>query len=162
MATVQQKNYLTWFAYAAALWSFVFAFISLYWAAGGTVGVATLGDDINSLKNDSWFITLVWLTGFLKILAGFIALSFTRLPKMRNMQKLLTIAAWGIGVMLTLYGGANLAVRAAMRIGWIPTPQTMHSTAAYWHLVLWDPLWLLGGVLFLGCAILLSVKPGRI
>ena len=30
-------------AYGASLWAFVFAAMSFYWAAGGTVGVETIG-----------------------------------------------------------------------------------------------------------------------
>lgn len=159
----QQKgaNHLAWFAYAAAAWSFIFALISFYWAAGGTIGLNTLGDEINSLKGNAWFTTFVWLTGILKVAAGLIALSLVGLFRVKNMHRLINIAAWGIGIFLTLYSGANLAARAAMKLGWLVSPETMHSAAAYWHLVLWDPFWLLGGVLFLGCA-RLSLKPGKV
>jgi hypothetical protein len=44
--------------------------------------------------------------------------------------------------------GANLAVRAVMALGLLAMPESMHSDAARWHLVLWDPWWVLGGVLF--------------
>jgi hypothetical protein len=49
---------------------------------------------------------------------------------------------------MLLYGAANLAVRAAMAAGLLATPGSMHSDAARWHLLLWDPWWVLGGVLF--------------
>jgi len=57
-------------------------------------------------------------------------------------------ATWVAGVGMLLYGGANLAVRAVMAVGLLATPESMHSDAARWHLVLWDPWWVLGGVLF--------------
>jgi hypothetical protein len=53
---------------------------------------------------------------------------------------------------LTLYGGANLGVRALMALGVLETPPSMRSAAATGHLILWDPWFLLGGVLFLAAA----------
>ena len=62
---------------------------------------------------------------------------------------MLLLAAWGMGAFLSLYGESNLTVRALMAVGLMDTPDAMRSAAAYWHLVLWDPWWLLGGILFL-------------
>ncbi len=33
------------------------------------------------------------------------------------------------------------------------TPEVLGEQAARWHLLLWDPVWLLGGVLFLAAAL---------
>jgi hypothetical protein len=35
-----------------------------------------------------------------------------------------------------------------MVAGVVPTPVGLGSTAALWHLLFWDPWWMLGGVLF--------------
>ena len=69
---------------------------------------------------------------------------------------------WSIGTILLLYGGANLAVRALMALGLLETPASMRTVRATWHLVLWDPFFVVGGVLFLLCALVATrSKTGR-
>lgn len=157
--TTTGRLYMVQLAYAAAVWAFLFAASSFYWAAGGTIGISTIGDTITGLSKDSSFITVLWLTGSLKLLAGALVLLLVWPPKRHITYKLVKISVWAAGLIFTLYGGANLAVRGLMGLGILTTPEAMHSQAAYWHLLLWDPYWLLGGVLFLSCA-WLSNKSG--
>ena len=65
---------------------------------------------------------------------------------------MLTVATWLAAVLLTLYGGANVIDHGAMVIGFRDTPEVLGERAARWHLLLWDPVWLLGGLLFLAAA----------
>jgi hypothetical protein len=56
----------------------VFAVPSFYWAAGGTGGLqSTVSPDLVRLAQDrvSWFITLLWITGSMKVFAGLVALA---------------------------------------------------------------------------------------
>jgi hypothetical protein len=93
-------------------------------------------------------VALLWATGVLKVIGGLVALALVQ-PWGRVIPRWMrSTVAWGIGVALILYGGANLAVRALMALGVMETPASMYSTAAQWHLLLWDPWWVLGGVLF--------------
>ena len=138
-----------WVIYTAAAWAFLFAASSFYWAIGGTIGTSTLGDTITGLSKESWFITVLWLTGSLKLLAGALVLLLAWPPKRHIMFKLVKISVWAAGFVFTVYGGANLAVLGLMGIGILATPEAMHSQAAFWHLMLWDPYWLLGGIMFL-------------
>lgn len=133
-----------WPAYAAAGWAAVFAAASFYWAAGGSVGVSTLGD-----VSDRVPTAAVWGTGLLKLTAALLALTLVYPVRAR---RLWTLGVWTTGVICTLYGAANLGVRAVMALGILHTPASMHTSAADWHLMLWDPFWLLGGVLFLAAA----------
>ena len=94
------------------------------------------------------FVALLWATGALKAIAGLLALALIRpwgdvLPSWIPLT-----GTWVAGVGMLLYGGANLAVRALMAVGLLATPESMHSVAARWHLLLWDPWWVLGGALF--------------
>ena len=138
--------------YAAAAWSFVFAALSFYWALGGTSLVRTQSPQILELAANPRFLAVVWLTGLFKVAAGFTALSLAQRWGERVPAQLRQAANWGIGLVLTFYGGANLAVRGLMALGMLRTPASMRSAAARWHLVLWDPWFLLGGVLFLTAA----------
>lgn len=143
-----------WAAYAAGAWAFAFAALSFYWAAGGTAGADTIGDIIKGrpLARDPGFVAILWATGALKALAGLLALALVRPWGRLIPHWTLLTATWGTGALLTLYGGANLAVRGLMAVGVMSTPASMRSVAARWHLVLWDPWWLLGGILFLAAA----------
>jgi hypothetical protein len=45
-----------------------------------------------------------------------------------------------------------------MALGAIDTPDALGTTALPWHLALWDPFWLVGGVLFLAATRTLQSK----
>src|SRR6266542_2164164 len=107
--------------YAAAAWALVFAAMSFYWAAGGSLGSSTMSDTIvePARAREPQFVALLWITGALKTAAGLMAL------------------------------------------GLLATPESMHSDAARWHLVLWDPWWVLGGVLFVIAAWTCGRAPRR-
>ena len=139
----------SWAGYAASVWAFVFAAISIYWAAGGTAGGSTIGPAITGMAHNPAFIVVLWGTGALKLIGGFLALALVwpwgrALPR----QALLT-AAWGGGILMALFGGASWVQECLMVLGVIRIPAGLGSTAALWHVVLWDPWWLLGGILFI-------------
>ena len=138
-----------WAAYVACFWAFGFAAMSFYWAAGGTLGLATQSEQILALAGEPWFVAVVWLTGILKAGVGVLALALVRPWGEKFPRWLLFTATLGAGAVFALYGGANLSVRGLMALGLMETPASMRSVAARWHLLLWDPWWLLGGVLFL-------------
>ncbi len=138
-----------WGAYAACLWAFIFAATSFYWGAGGTLGLRTQSPQILALVDEPWFIVILWATGILKAAVGVLALALVRPWGRKFPRWLLFTAALGVGAFFALYGGANLSVRGLMALGLMETPESMRSAAARWHLILWDPWWLLGGVLFL-------------
>lgn len=140
------------FTYAACIWSFVFAALSFYWALGGTFLSNTQSPQILALTAEPWFLAVVWLTGFLKDLAGLLALSLVQRWGETFPVWLRRAAVWGVGLLLTFYSGANLGARGLMALGILETPASMRSAAATWHLILWDPWFLLGGVLFLAAA----------
>lgn len=138
--------------YLAAIWALLFAAASFYWAAGGKIGLDTLGDTINDLNNDSTFVAFVWLTAIVKLAMVGLAV-FLLYPRHGFIpHKLVRIGAWTAGIVCVVYGGLNLAARGVMALGVIPTPESMYSTAATWHLLLWDPWWVLGGILFIWAA----------
>jgi hypothetical protein len=138
-------------AYAAAAWAFAFAAISAYWALGGTVGVKTIAADIGrvALANDP---RVVGVTAAAKAIAGLLVLSLAR-PWGHLLPRWLRLAAvWIAGAVFALYGVANLIDHGRMVAGLRATPEILGERAARWHLLLWDPWWLLGGVLFLVAA----------
>jgi len=126
--------------------------VSFYWALGGSFLYRTQSPQILELAAQPWFLAVVWFTGVLKLIAGLLALSLVQRWGERLPRWFRRLGSWGIGLVLMFYGGANLAVRGLMALGALETPAPMRSAAAWWHLVLWDPWFVLGGVLFLAAA----------
>jgi Protein of unknown function (DUF3995) len=135
--------------YAAAAWCFAFAVPSFYWAAGGKVGEETIAADTDEALGwaaEPWALALV---GALKVAGGLFALALAARSTPSFAGRLLTVAAWLTGILLVLYGIISLATNALIVAGAIDTPQSLGSAAARWHLIVWDPWWVLGGVLFI-------------
>lgn len=140
-----------WAGYAACAWAVAFAAISFYWAAGGTIGVNTNAPAITThvLARDPSWIAIMWGAGVLKVIAGLLALALVRPWGRAIPHWLLLTAAWGAVAIMGVYeGGASLIQHALMVAGVIGTPEGLGATSARWHLLLWDPWWLIGGILF--------------
>ncbi len=138
-----------WTGDAAAGWAFAFAAVSFYWAAGGTQGLGTLAETLReqAVARDQGFITVIWITGALKVLAGLLALALVRPWGKVFPRWMLLTAGWGTGAFLTLYGGLDM-IGAGLGVIGITDP--VDPTGARWYLVLWGPVWLAGGLLMLG------------
>jgi hypothetical protein len=139
-------------ALAAAIWSFLFAGMSTYWALGGLFGIDTLGEGMQELAlagdPELFLVNNIGIIG--KLLLGVLALALTRPWHNLTIRKLLRWAAYAAGSLLAFYGAANLLQHLLMFTGTIPVARLLGSTTAVlWHLLFWDPFWLLGGVLFL-------------
>lgn len=140
-----------WAAYAACAWALAFAAVSFYWAAGGTAGIDSIGPALTQpvLARHPGWVAIMWATGVLKVALALLALALVR-PWRRLLPRwLLLAAAWVAGAIMLVYeGAASLIQHALMVAGVIATPAGLGETAARWHLVLWDPWWLVGGILF--------------
>lgn len=141
-----------WVAYTAVVWWFAFAALSFYWVAGGTFGLTTLGERIESLAavGEPWFLALVAVTGVLKLIPCILVLSLIR-PRGDHFPlkiRLATVA--GVGVLSFLYGGVQMAVKLLVLAG-VFTPEEIDWAGFWGHLLIWDPVWIIGGVLL--CAV---------
>ena len=138
---------------AAAAWAILFALLSLYWALGGTAGGGTLGVELERLaiERDPSVVAALWASVVLKLACAGIVLA---LVESWGPRRLLLALVWLAGAGMTLYGLANLVQHALMATGAIATPAGLGSAAVPWHLALWDPIWIIGGVLFLTTALL--------
>ncbi len=142
--------WVRWAGYAACVWALAFAAVSFYWAAGGTAGGSTIGPALTSLAvaRDPTFIAILWVTGALKVVAALLALALVRPWGRRIPRWAPLVAGWSAGAGLILYGAASFVQHALMVTGIIGIAAGLGATAARWHLLLWDPWWLLGGILF--------------
>lgn len=139
------------FAYVVAGWAFAFAAVNFYWGVGGTIGLDTLGYGMaaQARAGDSLLFLLNWISVVGKVGIGLMALALVRWHERPRVQRLLHVAIWGAGLLITLYGVGNFIQHALMLAGTLPIASLLGSPAAVRsHLLIWDPVWILGGVLF--------------
>jgi hypothetical protein len=140
-----------WPAYAAATWTFAHAGLSLNWFLGGDLGVDQLGVRLQeeAASRQASFLVQLWAAVLIKVLAGLLALALVRPWGRRVPRRLLLVGTWGAGIGLGLYGIAGMVQAGLAQAGVIGVPPSMGEDAAIWYLSLWEPLWLIGGMLFL-------------
>jgi hypothetical protein len=144
---------MTWAAYAACAWAFVFAVPSFYWSAGGTVSLeSTVSPDLVRLAHERvpWFVAVLWVTGAMKAFAGLLALALVRRWGGIFPGWMLLILTWGAGTLLAWHGALFVAGGALALGGFIPAPDDPALwTVIRWYTFLWGPWFVLGGVLFM-------------
>lgn len=135
-------------AYVATLYWAVFAGFNLYWAAGGTMGLTTLGEGIESLADarEHWFVALVAITGLLKLVPAIVVLSLVHSWGDRFSMTGRVIAVGGLGALSVLYGGVSMVQKLLVLAG-IISVENLDSAGFWGHLLIWDPLWILCGIL---------------
>lgn len=149
-ATAPQARRGRWSGVAAAAWSVSFAVPSLYWAAGGTLGAGTIGPAVEgpSLAREPTFVAILWVTAVAKLLGGLLGLMLAGQLLRAVPHRMTALAGWTVAALLLLYGAANAVQHVLMAAGVVAVPDGIGRHALRWHLLLWDPVWLAGGVLF--------------
>lgn len=141
---VTGERLLRWAMVAA----FAHALPSLYWASGGTFGVASLGEWAPAWRAESpVFVTFALVGIFIvKAVAGVVPLLATR--RLIPWPRLWRGLSWGGAVLLVIYGAANISIGGLALAGVLEGPATDAArTALLGHVFLWDALFLLWGVL---------------
>lgn len=143
-----------WPGYAAAAVAFGFALPSLYWAAGGMAGLGTLGGRIEELarQRDTGLVVATWVAFMLKILGGVVALALVRPWGSRLPRRVVRYTASAGAVLLTAYGFLQTGTVALTGLGILDDTQDLSSGALRWRLFLWEPWFLVWGLL-LGLAV---------
>lgn len=136
-------------AYAAAVLAFAYAAVSMYWAAGGTALLSTVGGSIEDIGRHGGLpaVALGLASAGLKLAGGILALALVR-PWGRAIPRAWLLAcAAGASAVLTCYGAIQVtagtlvlsrAVRPAAPVDW---------TALGWHVLVWDMWFLIWGIL---------------
>jgi hypothetical protein len=142
-----------WLGYTLFAWAMLFAAVHFYWAVGGRVGIETIGPAVTEFAEDFWFVIIgLWGVGVGCVGLGLFALALVQPWGNAIPHWMRQAVAWGIGTLFALYGGALLVQHGLMLAGVIGIPPGLGATAARWHLLVWDPWWLLGGALLLATA----------
>jgi hypothetical protein len=145
---MQKKNIVIYSGFA---WCLAFALITFYWASGGMVGVRSLGGSIYqmALSGEESFLSIVRLTGYVKLFGGFFLLLLLREWPEPIKKALYYITLLG-GAFLFLYGLANFAT---LLLDWFELLNLpLDDFSRKWRLLFWEPFWMLGGILFIRSA----------
>lgn len=134
------------FAALAAVVGLAYAAISAYWGAGGTWLLSTVDASLSTNHNASALVA-VWGAVVLKIAAAVIPLLVFGNAAASRWQRGLMILAWIEAVILTLYGLVLTVTEMFVLAGVVAAPKTADRHALAWHAYLWDPWFLLWGLL---------------
>ncbi len=137
-------------ALAACIWAVAFGLLSLFWAAGGELGISTLARTIqdSAREGDEQMRLTTAVTGVLKIAAGALALWTLRPVGGRRLRAVGLSLLWGCAILFGLYGVLGFLEKLLMGVGVLDVPDGLGEDVVWWYVVLWEPLWILGGVLF--------------
>lgn len=141
--TVRSRR-AVWVAFAACGWAFLFAALSFFWAAGGRTGLQPL--ELEATSGNAFWIGANLIVGILKIAMGLLTLALVQSRGRIVPSKLLRFGVWVLGMGMFLYGGAGLVSDVLHVTGIISDPA--NGKWFFWYLVLWDPCWMLGGILY--------------
>lgn len=165
----------------AITWALLFAALSWFWAPGGTIGIDTIGGilEAQGRARDPDLIAILWITGALKALlaipplilllhrrhhrtqepsaaptnpATATATTTAHRSRRLTLPRLAHVATLLIGGALTLYALALLVQHTLMALNVVALPTDISHDENRWHLLLWDPIWLIGGLCFLRAA----------
>ena len=141
-----RNNYL--FITLGIVWTVIFAGMSFYWAAGGMVGVRSLGGAVYdmAINPNPSFINIVWLTGFIKLLGVILLLMLFVQWRNPIITRMLYYITKIVGVLFFLYGLLNF-ITISMSVFDI-LDFDLDSYATFWRLAFWEPFWMAGGVFY--------------
>lgn len=144
-----------WPGRAAAVWGFVFAVPSFYWAMGGLAGASsTVAPSLVHLvqERNPGFIAVLWVTGALKIVGGMLGLALVhRRVWGCGMNRLLQLMAWGAGVLLVWHGALFVGQGLLVQADIIKLAPELVPISR-WYTYLWGPWFVAGGVAFMFAA----------
>jgi hypothetical protein len=141
-----------WPARAALVVGLAYAGISVYWGLGGTWLLDTVGGSLAAAgrAGSAGVMAAVWGAAGLKVIAAVLpVLAAGRAAASGPVpwQRPLRVLAWAEAVILTLYGLVLTTVGLLVQSGLIRAGADADHRALAWHAYLWDPWFLLWGLL---------------
>ncbi len=136
-------------AQVACVIGVLFAAVNAYWALGGTWLLDTIGGTLEQQgrAGATTVILALWAAVVLKLVAAGLPLLALRWPSGRGWKRTVWGLAWAEAAILVLYGVVLTTAGLLIQAGVIPTSATADHRALAWHAYLWDPWFLIWGVL---------------
>jgi hypothetical protein len=136
-------------AKAAFVLGLLYAAVSVYWGLGGTWLLATVGGALQrqGRAGTATLVLAVWAAVILKMVAAVLPLLALRRVAHPGWNRAVSRLAWIEAVILTVYGLVLTVVDMLVRAGIIHPSANADHRASVWHAYLWDPWFLLWGLL---------------
>jgi Protein of unknown function (DUF3995) len=125
--------------------AFASAAVTAFWLLGGTLGLDTVGGEIEEQARERSAATLAVLTITLagKLAAGGLALALAD-PRTEGRRSVINVGLVG-GIGLALYGGV-LVIGGALALAGVSDSSGRDEYALRWHVFFWDPWFFAWGV----------------
>ena len=136
-----------WAAFALGL---LYAVVSVYWGLGGSWLLDTVGASLTQPGRSASAVVVlaVWCAVGLKVIASVLPLLAVGIGAARaRWPRLIRALTWVEAVILTGYGLILTAIGLLVQAGLIGTQATADHRALAWHAYLWDPWFLVWGLL---------------
>jgi hypothetical protein len=134
-------------ATAALVAGLAYVAISAYWALGGRWLLATVSSSLATAHQSTTVVMAVWAAVFLKAVGAVLPLYVRLAVPPSKWHGRLRLLAWAEGAVLTLYGFAFTLAGLLVQAGVIHQGRTADHRALVWHAYLWDPWFLVWGLL---------------
>jgi len=133
----------------ASIVGLVFAAASFYWALGGTRMVGTVSASLNekTRTGEANLLLGAWVPGCLKLLAALVPLLALHRPTNSTWARPLWALACLEAGILTLYGLVLTTAGLLVQTDLLHASADADSRALAWHAYLWDPWFLIWGLL---------------
>jgi Protein of unknown function (DUF3995) len=134
-------------ALLAVGWCSVFAAAHVFWAVGGSAGLASsAGEDLAARRPAAFVVLGLWgVAGALLLAAVGIIVAGTRRRDSRRARAV----AWAIGVIGAALLVRGIAVEVLLATDAAGIQDAVGPLETRWSLILWNPWFVLGGALFL-------------
>lgn len=150
MARLKFTASVDWATRAAATWCVAFALLHLFWALGGSFGLASSAGPSLAHRRPTSFVVFGLYGGAAILLVGGAVLLVTDVTPASRRRTTAVILLFGVGVVLVLRG-VGLEVVLAANIGGVR--QQIGPLEMRWSQILWNPWFALGGCLFVASSV---------
>jgi hypothetical protein len=137
-------------AKAAFALGLLYAAVSVYWALGGTWLLATVGGALQRQGRTAILVLAVWAAVVIKMVAAVLPLMALRRVTSSGWNRAVSLLAWIEAGILTVYGLVLTVVGMLVQAGITHQSAGADHRALAWHAYLWDPWFLIWGLLVAG------------
>jgi Protein of unknown function (DUF3995) len=140
--------------------AFASAAVTAFWLLGGTLGLDTVGGEIEeqARERSAAAVAVLAVTLVAKLAAGALALALA--GSGADSRRWLTTLGLVGGVGLALYGGV-LVIGGALALAGVGDSSDRDEYALRWHVFFWDPWFFVWGVALAMAAVRARRRAGR-